>query len=114
MAEYNKVLFQEDEMGGWLEDELSQAPPKVVKESRMFSEGEATPVTEVTPKEEKPSQPAPESERPQEPETAPKGQPAGRKGVLLRIEDLHLHEWIHGTGEEVTPDEEDESDHLGL
>ncbi|MGM9796431.1 MAG: hypothetical protein ACI3ZY_02420 [Parabacteroides sp.] len=114
MAEYNKVLFQEDEMGGWLEDELSQAPPKVVKESRMFSEGEATPVTEVTPKEEKPSQPAPESERPQEPETAPKGQPAGRKGVPLRIEDLHLHEWIHGTGEEVTPDEEDESDHLGL
>lgn len=113
MSEYNKVLFQEDEMGGWLDDELSQAPPKGFKESRMFSEGQVTPVTEVIPKEV-PSQPAHEPERPKEPEAPPKGQPAARKGVPLRIEDLHLHEWIHGTGEEVTPDEEDESDHLGL
>ena len=79
----------------------------------MFSERGATPVTEVIPKEE-PSQTAPEPERSKEPEAAPKGQPAVCKGVPLRIEDLHLHEWIHGTGEEVTPDEEDESDHLGL
>lgn len=120
MSDTNKVLFQEEDFNGWMEESiadhsaggsigLGQAVPP--------SRPELLSAVDLPPKAEEVHQPEPvpvvePTAAPSEP--ASQERPKPRKRVPLRIEDLNLHEWIHGTGEEVTPDEEEEQEHLGL
>ena len=115
MTDNNRIFFQEDAFSNWMEDDLvadretesadservSQAEIDNVQASAVVSQPETSPGTSAVPKGEGSS--------------APKRQPGrGAKRMPLRMEDLRLHDWIHGTGEVIPQTSNEEEDHLVL
>ena len=117
MTDNNRIYFQEDSFSNWMEDgiiaerENEAAVPEQNSQpdhdplhetvSCPVSQPETAPLTAAVPKGEE--------------RTAPQQRPArGAKRVPLRMEDLRLHDWIHGTGEVISQVPEEEENHLGL
>ena len=117
MTDNNRIFFQEDAFSNWMEDGIVAERETEATAVEQASSPVANPVHEspgeqvAQPKMVPVSATTPVGEG----SAAPQRRPArATKRVPLRMEDLRLHDWIHGTGEVISQVPEEEEDHLGL
>ena len=117
MTDNNRIFFQEDAFSNWMEDGVIAERENEPVVSEQVSQPERNPVREMVsnPVTQPETAPLATAVPVGEGRTAPQQRPArGTKRVPLRMEDLRLHDWIHGTGEVISQVPEEEEDHLGL
>lgn len=108
MADRSRIYFQENQFQNWMEDGLSS---KV--DSGVTAAGASG--SDLGHRPERKPEEAPAAQPAQSSESAAQAKPTPRRmKPKLHLEDLRLHDWIHGTGEEVPPENEEEDEQLGL
>lgn len=117
MTDNNRIFFQEDAFSNWMEDGIVAERETEATTVEQDSQPAAIPVHESAGEQVAQPKMAPVSATTpaEEGSAAPQRRPVHTtKRVPLRMEDLRLHDWIHGTGEVISQVPEEEEDHLGL